>query len=86
MSEESDKKSQELAKTAKELQQLLADAANQYEELEKQFRINETTYKEHLEKKNESIVALKKELVDANNLIDTLKQGIGKFNEIKLKS
>ncbi len=75
MSEESSKKAEELGKTAKELQKLLTEASDQYQDLERRSAINETTYKEHLAQKNETIAALKKELSDANNLIDSLKQG-----------
>ena len=75
MSEESSKKCEELAATAKDLQKLLSEAALQYEDLEKRYAINETTYKEHLQKKNDAIAALKKELADANGLIEALKQG-----------
>lgn len=75
MSDESNKKAEELSKTTKELQKLLSDASEQYKDLERRFTVNETTYQEHLLQKNETIAALKKELVDANNLIDSLKNG-----------
>lgn len=75
MSEESNKKAEELSKTTKELQKLLTDASEQYKSLEHSFAVNETTYQEHLLQKNETIAALKKELADANNLIDSLKNG-----------
>lgn len=75
MCEESNKKSEELTKTSMDLQKLLLETSDQYKDLERRFIIDETTYKEHLIKKNETIAALKKELVDANNLIDVLKRG-----------
>lgn len=76
MSEESNRKAEELAKTSQELQKLLSEASVQYEDLERQFTINETTYREHMQQKNDTIAALKRELFDANNLIDTLKQSL----------
>ena len=74
MSEESNKKVEELAETVKELQNLLSEASNQYEDLERRFTMRETVNEELMLKKNETIAALKKELVDANNLIETLKK------------
>ena len=76
MSEESSRKAEELTKTVKELQNLLNEASVQYEDLERKFTINEKTYEEHLQKKNETIAALKQELVNANRLIETLKQSL----------
>lgn len=74
MSEESNKKSDELAKTVRELQTLLSEASIQYEDLERRFTMSETVHEELVQKKNETIAALKQELVDANNLIETLKR------------
>lgn len=76
MSEDSNRKAEELAKTTKELQKLLSEASAQYDELERRFTVNETTYQEHLQQKNATIDSLKRELFDANNLIESLKQGV----------
>lgn len=75
MTDESGKKTEELSQTVRELQKLLQEAAKQYEDLERRFIVNEETYEKHITQKNETITALKKELLDANNLINALKQG-----------
>jgi len=74
MSEESNRKADELAKAVKELQTLLSEASAQYGELEHRSTLNETVHNELVAKKNETIAALKKELSDANDLIETLKR------------
>lgn len=75
LSEEAASKNAELSLAVKELQKLLQDASQQYGDLETKLKEEEVKYEAIIEKKNECIINLKKELEHANDLIKVAKQG-----------
>ena len=71
--EENTAKTDELADAVKSLQQLLREAGEKYGKLEDDLDAVSLKHKAEIEKKNEGIKILKKELDDANKLIQTVK-------------
>lgn len=59
--------------TVQELKNLLKQSSDRYGALEDHLDKEKVEYKEELQRRNEAIRALKKELEEANNLISTLK-------------
>ncbi len=57
-----------------ELQGLLKESSDRYGRLEDYFEKEKAEHKEELKRRNDAIRALRKELQDANELIQTLKQ------------
>ncbi|KAL1517690.1 hypothetical protein ABEB36_001425 [Hypothenemus hampei] len=73
MHEESTKYTEELKNALSEVQGLLKNATEQYGELETNFKESELAKEEIINKKNECIAMLKKELETANDVIEHCK-------------
>ena len=72
--EDADEKSEKLSDTIIKLQGLLKQAGERYGALEDHYEKEKVDHKDELKRRNDAIRALRKELTDANGLIDTLKQ------------
>ncbi|XP_049949748.1 nucleoprotein TPR isoform X1 [Schistocerca serialis cubense] len=73
VSEEEKGKSQQLMKRVKELEELLNEARNQHCALEAKIEDINAKHYEEMEKKQETVAALKEELLRANELIEAAK-------------
>ena len=71
--EDAEEKSNKLSEAITELQGLLKQAGDRYGSLEDHFEKEKVEHKDELKRRNDAIRALRKELTDANELIDTLK-------------
>ena len=82
--EDADDKSTKLAENIMELQNLLKEASDRYGALEDHFEKEKVEHKDELKRRNDAIRALRKELEEANKLIETIKhQGNGR-NSLRL--
>lgn len=72
-SEDAQQKAEELSKATEELQRLLRDASVRYGELETETKAQIDQLNEQLQKSNEANEQLRKELEQANVLLDTSK-------------
>lgn len=75
MCDENDSKTEKLTSTISELQQLLREASEQYGDLETMNKQIMLEHQEEIEKKNDCIQLLRKELKDANDLLKAAKEG-----------
>ena len=73
-SSDAEEKSSELAKAVEELQALLKQSSERYGALEDNLEKEKEENKQEIQRRNEAIRGLKKELGDANELIKSLKQ------------
>ena len=71
--EDAEEKSNKLSEAITELQGLLKQAGDRYGSLEDHFEKEKVEHKDELKRRNDAIRALRKELTDANELINTLK-------------
>ena len=71
---DAEEKSGELAKAVEELQGLLKQSSERYGALEDNLEKEKEENKQEIQRRNEAIRGLKKELEDANELIKSLKQ------------
>ncbi|XP_077290452.1 nucleoprotein TPR-like [Arctopsyche grandis] len=67
--EDSNAKNEELTRAITELRQLLTESSDKYEELELNFKRSNLEHKEMIDIKNDSIASLKRELENANELL-----------------
>lgn len=72
--EDAEEKAAKLTEAVTELQSLLKEASDRYGALEDNFEKEKAEHKDELKRRNNAIRALRKELTDANELIQNLKQ------------
>lgn len=84
MCTENESKTEKLTDSIQELRKLLAEATSRYGDLETTHREKVLRYKEEIDKRDECIQHLKKELKDANELLVAAKQGMHLHTHITL--
>lgn len=75
MCTENDEKNNKLCGTIQELRSMLEEATVRYGELETKHNTKLEAFKEEIEKRDECIQHLKRELQDANELLEAAKRG-----------